>query len=61
MFTDYDVVIIGSGCAGLAAAIYTSRAGYETVIMEKETMGGGKPGNLYDTYVFIMGVYYCTA
>ncbi|RGK78544.1 NAD(P)/FAD-dependent oxidoreductase [Enterocloster bolteae] len=40
MFTDYDVVIIGSGCAGLAAAIYTSRAGYETVIMEKETMGG---------------------
>lgn len=40
MFTDYDVIIIGSGCAGLAAGIYTSRAGYETAIMEKESMGG---------------------
>lgn len=40
MFTDYDVVIVGSGCAGLAAGIYTSRAGYSTLILEKETVGG---------------------
>ena len=40
MFTDYDVIIIGSGCAGLAAGIYTSRAGFSTLIMEKETVGG---------------------
>ena len=40
MFTDYDVIIIGSGCAGLAAGIYTSRAGLNTGILEKETMGG---------------------
>ncbi|MGL5436499.1 MAG: NAD(P)/FAD-dependent oxidoreductase [Lachnospiraceae bacterium] len=40
MFTDYDVIIVGSGCAGLAAAIYTSRAGYSTMILEKETVGG---------------------
>ena len=40
MFTDYDVIIAGSGCAGLAAAIYTSRAGFETMVLEKAGMGG---------------------
>ncbi|MBQ6856360.1 MAG: FAD-dependent oxidoreductase, partial [Lachnospiraceae bacterium] len=40
MFTDYDVIIIGSGCAGLAAGIYSARGGYETCILEKEAMGG---------------------
>ncbi|TBL76310.1 NAD(P)/FAD-dependent oxidoreductase [Paenibacillus thalictri] len=40
MYTDYDVIIIGSGSAGLAAGIYTSRAGFSTLIMEKKTMGG---------------------
>lgn len=40
MFTDYDVVIIGSGCAGLAAGIYTNRAGYSTLILERESVGG---------------------
>ena len=40
MFTDYDVIIIGSGCAGLAAGIYSARGGYETCILEKEGMGG---------------------
>jgi thioredoxin reductase (NADPH) len=40
MYTDYDVIIIGSGCAGLSAGIYTSRAGLRTLIMEREMMGG---------------------
>lgn len=40
MYTDYDVVIIGSGVAGLSASIYSARAGLETIVMEKETMGG---------------------
>ena len=40
MFTDYDVIIIGSGCAGLAAGIYSARGGYETCILEKGSMGG---------------------
>ena len=40
MNTDYDVIIIGSGPAGLAAALYTSRARLRTLILEKGTMGG---------------------
>ena len=40
MYTDYDVIIIGSGCAGLTAGLYTGRAGFDTLIIERETMGG---------------------
>ena len=40
MYTDYDVIIIESGSAGLAAGLYTSRAGLHTLILEKEIIGG---------------------
>lgn len=36
----YDVVIIGGGPGGLTTAIYTSRAGRDTVLVEKEMPGG---------------------
>ncbi len=36
----YDVVIIGSGPAGLSAGIYASRAGLKTIIVEKGLAGG---------------------
>jgi thioredoxin reductase (NADPH) len=36
----YDIIIIGCGPAGMAAAIYTLRAGKKTLIIEKETIGG---------------------
>lgn len=36
----YDVVIIGAGAAGLTTAIYTSRDGLKTLILEKEASGG---------------------
>ena len=36
----YDIVIIGSGPAGLAAGIYAARSRLRTLILEKETPGG---------------------
>ncbi len=36
----YDVIIIGSGPAGLTAAIYTSRSRFKTLILEKMVVGG---------------------
>lgn len=36
----YDIIIIGSGPAGLTAAIYASRAQKNVLVIEKETMGG---------------------
>lgn len=37
---DCDVVIIGGGCAGLTAAIYTSRARLHTILLDKLEPGG---------------------
>ncbi len=36
----YDCIIIGGGPAGLAAALYASRDGFKTVILEKFSPGG---------------------
>jgi thioredoxin reductase (NADPH) len=36
----YEVIIVGAGPAGLAAAIYTSRDRYKTLIVEKYMPGG---------------------
>jgi len=36
----YDVIIIGSGPAGLTAAIYASREGLSTLVIEKAGIGG---------------------
>lgn len=43
-----DVVIIGSGPAGLSAAIYAKRAGLEAVTIEKNPMSGGQVLNTYE-------------
>jgi thioredoxin reductase (NADPH) len=37
---EYDVIIIGSGPAGLTAGIYAGRQGLKTLILEKAVIGG---------------------
>ncbi len=48
MEKQYDLVIIGSGPAGLAAAIYAQRAKLNTLVIEKEMMSGGQVLSTYE-------------
>ncbi|MBP5665560.1 MAG: NAD(P)-binding protein, partial [Clostridia bacterium] len=38
---DYDVIVIGAGNGGLAAASKLSAAGLKTVVLEKHNLPGG--------------------
>jgi thioredoxin reductase (NADPH) len=40
MATDFDVVIVGGGPTGLAAAVYTGRSLLKTLVLEKQYVGG---------------------
>lgn len=37
---DFDVVIVGAGPAGLAAAVYATSEGLRTLVVERESIGG---------------------
>ena len=37
---NYDIVIIGGGCAGLTAAVYARRAGKTVLLLENNSFGG---------------------
>ena len=54
----YDVVIIGSGPAGLSASIYAKRAGLQAVTLEQQPMSGGQVLNTYevDNYPGLPGI-----
>ena len=54
----YDLIIIGSGPAGLGAAIYGKRAGYSTLVLEKNPMSGGQVLNTceVDNYLGLPGI-----
>ena len=36
----YDIIIIGGGPAGYSAALYAARAGFDTIVIEKLSVGG---------------------
>ena len=44
----YDLIIIGSGPAGLAAAVYAQRACLDTLVIEQSTVSGGQILNTYE-------------
>ena len=54
----YDVIIIGSGPAGLSAAVYGKRAGLKLMVVEKQPMSGGQILNTYevDNYLGLPGM-----
>lgn len=54
---EYDVIIVGGGIAGLTAAAYLSKAGYATLLCEKESRCGGLV-NSFDRngFVFDAGI-----
>ena len=54
----YDLIILGSGPAGLAAAIYAQRAKLDTLVLEQAMVSGGQILNTYevDNYPGLPGI-----
>ncbi len=54
----YDLIIIGSGPAGLSAAIYATRAGLNAIVLEKAGVSGGQVLTTYevDNYPALPGI-----
>ena len=53
-----DIIIVGSGPAGMGAAIYGKRAGLDTLVIEGTGMSGGQVTQTYevDNYLGLPGV-----
>jgi thioredoxin reductase (NADPH) len=56
--SDFDVVVVGAGPAGLAAAVYASSEGLETLVVERESIGGqaGSSSKIRNYLGFARGV-----
>lgn len=54
----HDLIIIGSGPAGLSAAVYGKRAGLDLLVIEENPMSGGQVLNTYevDNYLGMPGM-----
>jgi phytoene dehydrogenase-like protein len=54
--TNHEIIIVGAGMAGLTAAAYLSRAGYDVLLIEKnETCGGLVSSIQKDGFIFDAG------
>jgi geranylgeranyl reductase family protein len=55
---DYDVIVVGAGIGGAAAAYYLGEAGYRVLVLERERLprykpcGGGVPGSVFRYFPF---------
>ncbi len=54
----YDLIIVGSGPAGLSAAVYGKRAGLKLLVLEQSGMSGGQVLTTYevDNYLGLPGI-----
>ena len=65
MSTSYDAIVIGAGHNGLVAGIYLARAGWRTVVLEREPVAGGavrsaeltRPGLIHDVFATNMNLF----
>ena len=55
---DFDVLVVGAGPAGLAAAVYASSEGLRTLVVERESIGGqaGSSSLIRNYFGFSRGV-----
>jgi phytoene dehydrogenase-like protein len=65
MTQSYDAIVIGAGHNGLVAATYLARAGWQTVVLERELRPGGavlsdeltRPGLVHDVFATNMNLF----
>ena len=63
--TSYDAIVIGAGHNGLVAATYLARAGWSTLVLEREDQPGGavrsaeltRPGLVHDVFATNMNLF----